>query len=134
MERTIGNLGQQICQPSKPYANLALEGVRCSQVNALLAIMPELDSPSKSLPHGSINVGDGYVLLRKCSKYPVSPNGTKWVWLLLPNGQIARLAWRETLKSEESLQVSRNIKFIDGTKVHIASDMIFSEIFIFIPF
>jgi hypothetical protein len=76
MERTIGNLGQQICQPSKPYANLALEGVRCSQVNALLAIMPELDSPSKSLPHGSIDVGDGYVLLCKCSKYPISPNGT----------------------------------------------------------
>lgn len=50
MERTIGNLGQQIRQPSKPYANLAREGVHRSQINALLSIIPELDSPPKALP------------------------------------------------------------------------------------
>lgn len=75
MERTIRNLGQQIRQPSKPYANLAREGVWRSQVNALLALMPELDKPLKS-PHGSIDLGDGYILLRKHSKYPVSPDNT----------------------------------------------------------
>ena len=32
MERTIGNLGQEIRQPSKPYENLAEEGVRRSRV------------------------------------------------------------------------------------------------------
>ncbi|KAG8220577.1 hypothetical protein J3R82DRAFT_2798 [Butyriboletus roseoflavus] len=74
MERTIGNLGQQIRQPSKPYANLAQEGVRHSQINALLSIIPELDSPPKVLPCGSIDLGDGYVLLHKWSKYPVSPD------------------------------------------------------------
>ena len=111
MKRTIRNLGQQIRQPSKPYANLAQEGVRCSQVNVLLAIMPELDSPLKSLPYGSIDLGEGYVLLRKRSRYPISPDDTiaqairnylpagqdlphfeKWAWLLLPNRQIARSA------------------------------------------
>ena len=129
MERMIGNLGQQIRQPSKPYANLAREGVRRSQVNALLFIMPELDSPPKALPRGSIDLGNGYVLLCKRSKYPVSPDdiltqllrnylpGTqniprfdKWAWLLLPNGQIARSAWRESLKSADNLRVSRNVK------------------------
>ena len=128
MERTIGNLGQQICQPSKPYANLAQEGVHHSQINALLAIMPELDF-SPNLPSGSIDLGEGYALLRKRSRYTIYPDDTlaqvlcqylpagqelphfnKWAWLLLPNGQIARSTWRERLKSAENLQVSRNVK------------------------
>ena len=111
MERTIGNLGQQIRQPSKPYANLACEGMQHCQVSALLSIMPELNTPPNTLPYGSVDIGDGYILLRKCSKYSISPDGvlaqafneylaipqllpriTKWAWLLLPNGQIARSA------------------------------------------
>ncbi|KIO02210.1 hypothetical protein M404DRAFT_148484 [Pisolithus tinctorius Marx 270] len=36
MEQTIGNIGQEICQPSNPYANFAQEGVHHCQVNALL--------------------------------------------------------------------------------------------------
>ena len=129
MERTIGNLGQQIRQASKPYANIAQEGIHRSQVNALISIMPELDTSPKGPPRGSIDLGDGYVLLCKRSKYPVSPDNTlaqvlrnylpanqeiprfdKWARLLLPNGQIAHSAWRETLKSQENLQVSRNVK------------------------
>ena len=130
MERTIGNLAQQIRQPSKPYANIAREGVRRSQVNALISIMPELDTSPKGPPHGSIDLSDGYVLLRKRSKYPVTspdnslaqvlrnylppnqeiPRFDKWARLLLPNGQIARSAWREMLKSQENLRVSRNVK------------------------
>ena len=50
MERTIGNLGQQIRQPSKPYANLACEGVQHCQVSALLSIMPELNTPPIPFP------------------------------------------------------------------------------------
>jgi hypothetical protein len=84
--------------------------------------MPELNSPPKALPCGSIDLGDGYVLLHKWSKYPVSPDdvltqllqnnlpGTqdiphfdKWAPLLLPNGQIACSAWRESLKSADNL-------------------------------
>lgn len=129
MKRIISNLGQQIHQPSKPYANLAWEGVCCSQVNALISIIPELDTPPKSLSLGSINLDSGYVLLHKQSKYSVSLNDAlvqalwdylpfareipcfiKWVWLLLPNGQIACSAWRETLKSAENIRVSWNVK------------------------
>ncbi|KIK75797.1 hypothetical protein PAXRUDRAFT_18682 [Paxillus rubicundulus Ve08.2h10] len=71
MECTIGNLGQEIRQPSKPFANLAQEGVRRFQVNALLSMMPELNVPPKGLPHGTIALGDGYTLFRKRAKYPI---------------------------------------------------------------
>lgn len=125
MERTIGNLGEQIRQPSKPFANLSREGVRRCQVNSLLTIMPELDDSSSGLPHGSIELGDGYALLRKRSKHAVTPCGDeatafsqflgpgcalphikKWAWLRLPNGQVARSAWRELLRPPEQIRIS----------------------------
>ena len=53
MERTIGNLGQEIRQPSNPFANLARRALQRSQVNALKSIYPELDLKSKyQLPKG----------------------------------------------------------------------------------
>ena len=48
MERTIGNLGQEIKQPSNPYANLSQRGLIRAQVNALKAIIPALDTTSAS--------------------------------------------------------------------------------------
>lgn len=45
MERTIGNLGQEICQPARLYNNLLQEGVRRCKINALLSAIPELDPP-----------------------------------------------------------------------------------------
>ncbi|KAF9232038.1 hypothetical protein BU15DRAFT_90753 [Melanogaster broomeanus] len=132
MERTIGNLGQEIRQPSAPYANLSQEGVRRCQINALLASMPELADPPK-LPSGSAwaeNLGDGYALLRMRQKRPSNPIGPdaaairnflgpghnlehpiqKWARVQLPNGQIARCAWREMLIPPDKLRVSRNVK------------------------
>ncbi|KIK17037.1 hypothetical protein PISMIDRAFT_635038, partial [Pisolithus microcarpus 441] len=134
MEHTIGNLGEQIRQPSKPYANLSHEGVRWCQVNSLLSIMPELDSSNTGLPYSSVDLGDGYTLLHKRSKHSVTLRGgeaiaisqflgpghvvpriKKWARLCLPNGQIARSAWRESLRPAEQIHMSRNIKFLcDG--------------------
>jgi hypothetical protein len=127
MERTIGNLGQEIRQPSEPYENLSREGIRRSQVNALKAMLPELDEPPKGLPAGAVDLGDGYALLRKRDPEPAYPRGAereaitlflngpppqifKWARLRLPNGQIARSYWRESLKPSHKLRVSRNIK------------------------
>ena len=45
MERTIGNLGEEIWQPSKPYANLSQRGLIRNQVNALIAMVPDLVPP-----------------------------------------------------------------------------------------
>lgn len=128
MERTIGNLGQEIRQPSNPYANLSQEGVRRCKVNALLSVIPELDEHPKGLPDGSVDLGGGYALLRKrdkTSKRPVEeyahaittflgdrpvPRIKRWARLLLPNGQIVRSAWREKLKPIEQTRTSRNVK------------------------
>jgi hypothetical protein len=129
MERTIGNLGQEIRQPSRPYANLSQEGVRRCQVNTLLSVMPELDEPSKGLPMGAVDLGDGFALLRKRDRNTFGPVGgaaqaildylgdgrplpriKRWARLLLPNGQIVRSAWRETLKPLNEIRMSRNVK------------------------
>ncbi|KIK13782.1 hypothetical protein PISMIDRAFT_118202 [Pisolithus microcarpus 441] len=57
MEHTIGNLGQEIHQPSKPYENPAKEGVQQCRVNSLLMIMPELSSDGIcGLPKGSLDI------------------------------------------------------------------------------
>jgi len=75
MERTIGNLGEEIRQPSNPYANLSQRGLLRCQVNALTAMIPDLGPPAPSLPRGAIDLGQGYVLLRAQDRYdrPMRP-------------------------------------------------------------
>ncbi|KIK73653.1 hypothetical protein PAXRUDRAFT_177850, partial [Paxillus rubicundulus Ve08.2h10] len=129
MERTIGNLGQELRQPSKPFANLSQEGIRCCKVNSLISIIPELGDPPKQLPHGSVDLVEGFVLLCKWAKHTAYPTGNsaeeilrflgptrelpafkKWAHLLLPNGQVVHSAWREKLRSHEEIRVSHNVK------------------------
>ena len=129
MERTIGNLGQQIRQPSKPFANLAREGVRRCQVNALISLIPELDDSPQVLPRGAVDLGGGYVLCRKRAKHPIFPGPElsqaiqlllggdqavpriiKWARLRLPNGQVARSLWKESDHLDRQLRISRNVK------------------------
>jgi hypothetical protein len=94
MERTIGNLGQEIRQPSNPYMNLSREGVRRCQVNTLKAMVPGLVEPTQDLPQGSVDLGDGYSLLRKRDPYDIQPQGG------------AARAIREYLGAD--------VKFVDG--------------------
>lgn len=117
MERTIGNLGQEIRQPSNPYANLSQRGLLRSQINALKAMVPDLDSSDSppTIPRGGKDCSNGYVLLRAkdnvlrdmrpCeinafAAYLMdihaleidenwSPKIARWARLHLPNGQIA---------------------------------------------
>lgn len=140
MERTIGNLTEEIKQPSRPYANLAQRGIRRAQVNALKAMIPELQ-PDETLPRGSLVLGDGYILLRARDKRAVripDPAGTaireymelanerpapdwiphvrRWARLRLPTGQNARSSWKEKSKSlGQVVRMSRNIKVIVKT-------------------
>ena len=67
MERTIGNITEEMKQPSRSYQNLSQRGLRRTQVNALKAMAPELDKPVKD-PRGSEAVGNGYLLLRAKDK------------------------------------------------------------------
>lgn len=132
MERTIGNLGQEIKQHSSPFKNLSERGVLRAQLNALRIMYPVLDTPEKGLPRGAIDIGDGFQLRRAmddCERTLLgqekdavllflSQNGVeatsvrlrKWARLRIPNGQIARSAWKENLKPLEKLRMSRNVK------------------------
>ena len=126
MERTIGNLGQEIRQPSNPFANLAWRALQWSQVNALKSIYPELDPKSKyQLPKGAVDVGEGYIMLRPRDKYPAEIPGPlaevltqaintsrirRWGRAHLPNGQVARSLWSEQRRTSQKVRISRNIK------------------------
>jgi hypothetical protein len=136
MEQTIGNLGEEIKQPSNPYANLSQRGICRSQVNALKAMIPHLEPNSDRLPRNSNDISDGYIFLRArdASACLIDGNpGTAirkfyeeqgygdfeddwfphivcWARLRLPNGQIARSAWKEKLKAIEDVRMARNVK------------------------
>jgi hypothetical protein len=133
MERTIGNLGQEIKSDSQPYANLSERGLRRSQVNALKALIPDLDPDTQSLPRGSVDLGDAFVLLRARDEYKHHIEGAagnhiraflekrngptpgvlgivRWARLRLPNGQIARSAWKELRKPLNKVRMARNVK------------------------
>ena len=72
MECTIGNLGQEIWQPSNPFANLAQHALRWSQVNVLKSIYPELDLKAKfHLLKSAVDVGNGYIVLWPRDRNPV---------------------------------------------------------------
>jgi hypothetical protein len=131
MERTIGNLGEEIRQPSNPYANLSERGLQRCQVNTLKAMIPDLEVEKPNIPKGGQDIGKGYVLLRakdkswyKFSEYELAAlrkaNTSyllgdylavhRWARLRLPNGQVARSLWKESLKPLTKTRMSRNVK------------------------
>ena len=136
MERTIGNLGQEIRQPSNPYANLSQRGLLRSQINALIAMIPDLETSPPLIPRGACDIGNGYILLRAKDKacrsmrdwerdafaaylrsehnFNVasgwSPDVIRWARLRIPNGQVARSAWKECMKPLEKVRMARNLK------------------------
>ena len=134
LERTIGNLGEEIKQPSNPFANLSQRGIRRARINALVAIIPDLDdknSSGEALPRGSKDIGDGFVLLRARDKHtrylrgreaealqrfmPRASNNDgipvrRWSRLRIPTGQICYSAWKELQKLLEKRRTARNVK------------------------
>ena len=63
MEQTIGNLTQELRQPSNPYANLAQQALLRCQINAMKNIIPDIEESNDLLPRGAITLGNDYVLL-----------------------------------------------------------------------
>ncbi|KAJ6589494.1 hypothetical protein B0H19DRAFT_979711, partial [Mycena capillaripes] len=134
LERTIGNLGEEIKQHSNPYANLSQRAIRRCQVNALKAVIPDLEPETDKLPRGSVDLGDGYVLLRaqdSCSRRVRTceeeaimdylrdefgdeiaeewrPSVVRWARARLPNGQVVRSWWKEEFKTQ--LRSARHVK------------------------
>ena len=146
LERTIGNLGEEIKQHSNPYANLSERGVRRCQDNALMAMAPILDNSIKSKPRGSQDIGNGYMLLRKKDRYDYKLNSSelyaitvylsdtmgriveasdlgiskikRWARVSLPVGQIARSRWKEASTSKQG-RISRNVKVRHMKQYHL---------------
>jgi hypothetical protein len=133
MERTIGNLVEEIRQPSNPYANLSQRGLQRCQVNTLKSMFPSLEEEKSKIPQGAVDLGRGYVLLRARDRYLYKLSGHelaavrradtqypleiqdylavyRWARLRLPNGQIARSAWKESLKPLTKVRMARNVK------------------------
>ncbi|KAI0245585.1 hypothetical protein BJV78DRAFT_1277405 [Lactifluus subvellereus] len=125
---------------STPFANLAQRGVQQCQVNALLAMMPDLHPQSEGIPQGGNDLGDGYILLpaTERSPKPVKPcestaihaflkeqgypttleaqsEAMSVTWsahLRLPNGQTACSLWKEC--TSHTVCVSQHVKFENG--------------------
>jgi hypothetical protein len=130
IERTIGNIKQEMRQPSNYLVNFMKEGVRRARVNALLSALPELIDSPPELPKHSLDLGNGHIFLRKCDRTPIQPShGTahaiityidrlfdpiprikRWGQLHLPNGQVIRSAWRECLLPSTRLRIARMMK------------------------
>ncbi|EGO03229.1 hypothetical protein SERLA73DRAFT_119031 [Serpula lacrymans var. lacrymans S7.3] len=138
--RTIGNLGQEIRQPSNPYANLSQRGLLLSQINALKAMIPSLSPPTNPIPKGGVDIGDGYLLLRakeNCEAEVIqsylSGNQsydtefqskiTRWARIRLPNGQVGRSLWKEALKAKGKCRVARNVKLL------LSGKLVFAEVY-----
>ncbi|KJA23320.1 hypothetical protein HYPSUDRAFT_137916 [Hypholoma sublateritium FD-334 SS-4] len=149
MERTIGNLGEEIRQPSNPYANLSQRGLLRCQINALTAMIPDLQHVPPVLPRGGIDLGGGFALLRAQDRYdramrpcegealaryiwnlhrivlgPHCPKIARWARLRLPNGQVARSRWKEVQKPLNKVRIARNIK---GQEMTLAVVSMYSE-------
>jgi len=144
LERTIGNLGEEIKQHSNPFANLSQRGIRRAQVNALKAMIPQLDignSDEGRLPRGSRDLGEGFILLRARESDPsdlrdceadalhnylgiVSETpGPKisvrhWAKLRIPTGQNCYSAWKEKQKPLEKRQTAQNVKVCCFSVIH----------------
>ena len=115
-------------------------------MNALKAMLPELDPQSSSIPCGATDLKNDYILLPKHDYYPTKvatdkqcvieaylshlalpvPKLRCWAWLCLPNGQVACSQFMELGKAPENVRMAQNIKVLfDMVLVHtFLSDMI----------
>lgn len=129
LETTIGNLGSEVHLHSNPYANLAKRALLRAQMNALQALYPEFGTKEVN-PRGSIELRNGYLLLRARDKkpyqisdsdeldavqsfftkrgMPVSDSITRWARLQLPTGDKVRSAWKEI--ENKNTRNSRNVQ------------------------
>jgi hypothetical protein len=134
MERVIGVFGSLLRQPSNPYANLAAQAQKMAHVNALVAMYPSFEK-EKGDPRGSLDLGDGYLLLGPkedagphyntpseevaldtfCSLHPDSEDVDRrtiyrWGRLKLPTEQVSRSRWKELERCSDMARTDRNVK------------------------
>ncbi|KZT18874.1 hypothetical protein NEOLEDRAFT_1079138, partial [Neolentinus lepideus HHB14362 ss-1] len=143
IENAIGFLGRLVRQPSNAFANLTEVTLRHARTAALQGMVPGLVPEPKNIPKGGIDIGDSFALLPAKDRtarpveepaaaavraylqrydatgrfvdYNVSVH--RWSKVRLPNGQLARSAWREITRMKKDARTSRNIKFQQGNQI-----------------
>jgi hypothetical protein len=132
LECTIRNLGEEIKQHSNLFANLSQRGIRRARINALKAMIPDLDidgTTEEHLPQGCKDVGQGYLLLcareeevrplrdcegsALCNFLNIAPTEIRvrrWAKLHIPTGQNCYSAWKELERPIEKRRTARNVK------------------------
>jgi hypothetical protein len=74
MECVIGVFGSLLHQPSNIFSNLWEQAKKVVEINAVVAMWPEIEIKTGE-PRGSLNLGQGYILLgpKDTKPYPLSP-------------------------------------------------------------
>jgi len=132
MERVIGVFGSLLRQPSNLFSNLREQARKVAEINAVVAMYPEIEFQTAE-PRGSLNMGQGYILLgpKDTKPYFLSPNEQetvssffanhpnpdyiqrksvyRWGRLQLPTGQVARSHWKEVDRSSKAARTDRNV-------------------------
>ena len=136
MERLIGIFGSLLKQPSNPFPHLAEQAKKVAEINAITAMWPDLER-SKRDPRGSINMGNGYLLLGPKDEKPYRLSSAehaavatfysslpnldstpprsvyRWGRLQIPTEQTARSYWKEVVRSSKAARTDRNVKVRD---------------------
>ncbi|KAG2340482.1 hypothetical protein BDR05DRAFT_977324 [Suillus weaverae] len=115
MERTIGNLAQEIwLHNSSVYTNLSQRAARRCQVNAIKAIIPLIEPSNHTSPKGSLDIGQGYLLLRRQERtaHTVRPCEAQAILHYLANNDI-NSAWKENAMSKQP-RMAHNVKTAVG--------------------
>lgn len=132
----IGLFGSLIKQPSNPFANLTEQAKKVAEINAVVAMWPDLER-RKADPRGHIDIGHGYLLLgpKDEKPYDLSPveqaalavfhsslqntesipwrSIYRWGRLQIPTEQIARSYWKEVVRTSNAARTDRNLKVHD---------------------
>ncbi|KAI1783778.1 hypothetical protein LXA43DRAFT_976981 [Ganoderma leucocontextum] len=126
MEHIIGDLGGEIRQPSNPYANLSERALRRARVNALTAMLLDLEGNATLSKVPRVDLGDGFSLLHPREDRPrqglvgmvrarevwvemMCSRVQRWARCRLPNSQVCRSAWKEVHNG--MTRISRNVKY-----------------------
>ncbi|KAI0317685.1 hypothetical protein OF83DRAFT_1058212 [Amylostereum chailletii] len=144
IERTIGDLGAELRQPSNPFANLAQRALLRAQTNTLKAMYREFDDmPAETRPSLILHANKGYALLHPRDDRPrcvlpaeehaiqqwIETKGgadavnewisegqaiRHWARCRIPGGEDARSAWKEL-----STKTTRSSRYV---QVYLSSN------------
>lgn len=135
IERTIGNLGEEIRLHSDPYGNVSQRAIERAREIATKAMFPFLMPMKDPLPAGALDLGNLYYLLgprehvkmekvvlkafkefaekkgwRLCIREDEPLVFDHFARLRLPNQQEARSLWQEEKREDAEVRRARNVK------------------------